>query len=209
MRFAAVVAAFTLAACGSGGDPQPTPSSTPSVVPTPTSTATATASPTAEPGGCTAFGSTSEASSDDPLAMSSLVGASMRVGRHDCYERFVFEMTGSGDVPGWSVEYTDPFIADPTGNVVELKGEASLQVIVRVWTVNDFEGRPAEWPPFTGPDVIVTSGFVAIQEARTLYAFEGVTQIGLGLDEQRPFRVSWLDGPPRLVVDVYTGESLD
>jgi hypothetical protein len=35
-----------------------------------------------------------------------------------------------------------------------------------------------------------------------------VTQIGLGLDRQRPFRVSWLEDPARLVVDVYTGTPL-
>ena len=35
---------------------------------------------------------------------------------------------------------------------------------------------------------------MALREARNLYAFEGVTQIGLGLDQQRPFRVTWLAG---------------
>jgi hypothetical protein len=69
-------------------------------------------------------------------------------------------------------------------------------------TVTEFEGRPDEWPPFEGSDDIVTSGYTALLEARNLYGFEGTTQFGLGLDRVRPFRVSWLDGPPRLVVDV-------
>ena len=70
-------------------------------------------------------------------------------------------------------------------------------------------GRPEEWPPFEGPDDIVTTGYVALREALNLHAFEGVTQIGLGLDQQRPFRVTWLEAPARLVVDVYTGTTLD
>ena len=37
------------------------------------------------------------------------------------------------------------------------------------------------------------TGYVALREARNLYAFEGVTQIGLGLDRQRPFRVTWVE----------------
>jgi hypothetical protein len=144
--------------------------------------------------------------------MSALTGASMRVGRHDCYERFVFEMAGedegAGELPGWTVAYRDPMTGQGSGEPIDLLGDADLEVIVRVTTVPDFEGRPDEWPPFTGPDDIVTSGFLALREARNLYAYEGVTQIGLGVDQQRPFRVSWLDSPPRLVVDLYTGQPL-
>jgi hypothetical protein len=142
------------------------------------------------------------------LALSALTGESMRVGRHDCFERFVFQMTGTGEAPGWSVGYQDPMTAAGSGEPVALRGAADLAVTVGVWTVSDFEGRPEEWPPFEGPDDIVTSGYLALQEARNLYAFEGVTQIGLGLDRQRPFRITWLEAPARFVVDIYTGTPL-
>ena len=157
---------------------------------------------------CAPFGATGDVDSADPLALSALTGASMRVGRHDCFERFVFQMAGVGEAPGWSVGYRDPMTADGSGEPVDLRGAADLAVTVGVWTVSDFEGRPEEWPPFEGPDDIVTTGFVALREARNLYAFEGVTQIGLGVDRQRPFRVTWLEGPARLVVDVYTDTPL-
>lgn len=217
----AAASAALLAGCGGGSSPVPSTTSptatatsgSPTASPPPGPTATATASPTESPSAtdvaCTSFGSISPQESEDPLAMSPLTGASMRVGRHDCYERFVFEMAGTGGAPGWSAQYRDPLIADPSGMEVQLRGETNLEVILRVWTVSDFEGRPDEWPPFTGPDDIVTTGYTAIREARNLYAFEGVTQIGLGLDKRRPFRVSLLEGPPRLVVDVYTGRPLD
>lgn len=217
----AAASAALLAGCGEESSPNPATTSptatatsaSPTASPPPGPTATATASPTesasASEVACQPFGSTTPKESEDPLAMSPLTGASMRVGRHDCYERFVFELAGTGDAPGWSVQYRDPLIADPSGQTVDLRGDADLEVIVRVWTVTDFEGRPDEWPPFSGPDDIVTTGYTAIREARNLYAFEGVTQLGLGLDERRPFRVSLLEGPVRLVVDVYTGQPLD
>ena len=129
----------------------------------------------------------------------------MRVGRHDCYERYVFEMAGTGGDPGWRVRYQDPLTGQGSGEPIPLKGAADLEILIGAMTVNDFEGRPEEWPPFTGPDDIVTRGFVALLEARMLYGYEGTTQIGLGLDQVRPFRVRLFDGPPRLVVDIYTG----
>jgi hypothetical protein len=223
---AVVLTAALLAACTSGGDPAPTP--TPPAEPSPATTATATASPpapateepteapasptgpapttpTATQAGCEEFGSLTDQQSADPLAMSLLTGSEMRVGRHECYERWVFEMTGSGEPPGWSVGYRDPLFADPAGFAVDLAGEASLEVVVRVWTVTDYPGRPPEWPPFAGPTTLVTDGFAALREVRYISAFEGSTQFGIGVDQQRPFRVFWLDGPPRLVVDVATG----
>ena len=206
---------LVLAACGSGGDgpgTSPSPdagtSTAPTATPSRTETILPTESPTASQVTCTPFGSLGQADSADPLVMSALTGAAMRVGRHDCYERFVFEMTGSGETPGWTVAYRDPMTGQGSGEPIDLLGEADLEIIVRVTTVPEFEGRPEEWPPFTGPDDLVTSGFLALREARNLFAYEGVTQIGLGVDQERPFRVSWEDAPPRLVVDIYTGQPL-
>lgn len=193
--------ALALTACGGGGTPATTPTPTPS----PTLTRTESASPDASPTDCPPFGSTDETTSDDPLALSTLTGASMRVGRHDCFERFVFEMAGSGGDPGWRVRYVDPLTGQGSGEPIELLGSATIEILVGAMTVTEFEGRPDEWPPFEGPDDIVTSGYAALLEARNLYGFEGTTQIGLGVDRVRPFRVSWLDGPPRLVVDIITG----
>lgn len=203
-----------LAGCGAG-DGTPAGGTTGGGSPTgqPISpTQTATVAPTESPAGtavaCTPFGATEPATAADPLALSTLTGAAMRVGRHDCYERFVLEMAGSGQDPGWTVRYADPITGQGSGLPVDLLGGADLEILVGVWTVNDFEGRPEEWPPLSGPDVIVTDGYAALREARMLYGFEGTTQVGLGVDRRRPFRVSLLADPPRLVVDVYTGQPL-
>lgn len=219
-RVGSVLVVLALAACGGGGgggSPTSAPTSgsasasvTPSVVPSPTTTATAspTESPTATGVTCAPFGSTDVVTHGQPGDLSTLVGEQMRVGRHDCYERFVFQMQGTGSQPWWTVGYADPLTGDASGEPIEMRGAADLGILIGVWTVTDFPGRPVEWPPFTGPDDIITSGYIAIKQAINLYAFEGITQIGIGLDKQRPFRVQWLDGPPRLVVDVWTGETL-
>jgi hypothetical protein len=209
-----VAVAVALSGCGGGGTPatSPTPSTSPtatsspttSPVPSPTATRTESASPTATSTDCTPFGSTGASTSEDPLALSSLTGASMRVGRHDCFERFVFEMAGSGPDPGWRVRYQDPITGQGSGEPIELLGAAQIEILIGAMTVNEFEGRPEEWPAFEGPDDIVTSGFIALREARNLYGYEGTTQLGLGVDRVRPFRAFWLADPPRLVVDVST-----
>lgn len=208
------VGLLLLAGCSTSPDPGTQPSATPvpsatqtqGPTPSPSQTATVSASPApAATASCTSFGSTRTASSTDPQAMSTLTGAAMRVGRHNCFERFVFELQGSGTRPGWTVGYVRQLNGQGSGEPVPLRGNADLEVVLGVWTVTDFEGRPDEWPPFTGADTIVTRGFVALKEARNLFAYEGTTQIGLGVDKRRPFRVTWVADPQRLVVDVYTG----
>jgi hypothetical protein len=188
--------------------PTPTPTRTATATPTRTSTATPTDSPSVTGATCAPFGTTDEHSHGQPADLSLLVGQEMRVGQHDCYERFVFQMQGTGIQPWWMVRYREPLTGQGSGEPIALRGNADLEILIGVWTVTEFPGRPPEWPVFTGPDDIVTSGYLAIKEARNLYAFEGITQLGIGLDRVRPFRVLWLDGPPRLVVDVYTGRPL-
>jgi hypothetical protein len=200
------VLALALVACTGNGPDGPTPSG-PSI-PTPSRTQTESASPSATAADCEPFGATVEATSADPLALSRRTGHSMRVGRHDCYERFVFEMAGSGGDPGWRVRYRDPLTGQGSGEPIDLLGGTTIEILVGVMTVTEFEGRPEQWPPFTGPDDIVTTGFVALQEARMLYGFEGTTQIGVGVDRVRPFRVLRLADPARLVVDIDTGTPL-
>lgn len=136
--------------------------------------------------------------------MSQLTGAEMRIGRHECFDRYVFQMQGGGAQPGWRVGYRERIVADPSGEPVDLAGNADLEVLVRVWTVDDYTGRPAEQLPFRGPRQLSAPAPAALREARLIGSFEGVTQIGLGVDERRPFRVTTLSDPPRLVVDIST-----
>jgi hypothetical protein len=134
--------------------------------------------------------------------MSTLTGREIRVGQHPCYDRFVLELQGTGSAPGWQVGYRDPLIADPSGQTVQLRGDADLQVVVRVWTVTPYPGMPSDQLPFQGSEQMYTKGFPALLEARIISSWEGVTQIGLGVDTKRDFRAFSLTDPPRLVVDI-------
>ncbi len=56
---------------------------------------------------------------------------------------------------------------------------------------------------YTGPDR-VTGNTAVVREAVLTGDFEAVMSWALGIDGQRPFTVTTLSSPPRLVIDVAT-----
>lgn len=183
-----------------------TPSETASPEPSGTASSSPTATATEE--SCEDFGGFEASESSDDwfadLAGESLWGVEMRVGTHDCYDRWVFEFDGDGDMPGWAVTPHDSntFLGDPSGEDIEpLAGSASLEVMFAAWP----DGTPIGGDELEGDTEIVTDGFPAIQEARIISGFEGMTQVGIGLDKSRPYTVTWMEDPGRLVIDVYNG----
>jgi hypothetical protein len=131
--------------------------------------------------------------------MSGLVGADVRVGTHPCFERFVLELQGTGDLPGYWVRYQDPPLTnDPAGEPVAVAGSAFVVVTVESW-MSTIEGGG-----YQGPTRITPTTVSHIKELVMLGNFEGVTIWAIGVDQQRPFKVSTLDSPPRLVIDLAT-----
>ena len=117
----------------------------------------------------------------------------VRVGAHDGYERVVYELAGEG-LPGWRIAYVDEAVDDPSGEVVDVAGDATLQVVL----------LGAGYPMDTGfdeyaHDVTATGG---VQQVTRPLTFEGQTQSFVGLDAERPLRVTLLADPVRVVVDV-------
>ena len=124
----------------------------------------------------------------------------VRVGRHSGYDRVVWEFRGTGR-PSYRVRYVDQPLADGSGDVVQVRGDAYLElVIATVLIPDDGTARP--------PDASAASitGTV-IAEANAIYGgFEGYGQAFVGVrDRQRPFAVSVLTDPTRLVVDIASG----
>lgn len=210
---AAIAVAALIVGCSStddtpSGSPSPTATIT-SSQPSPTPSGTASPSPAVTASEtCEAAGETGPTTSGADWAAhlsASLYGVTMRVGVHDCYERWVLEFAGDGDAPGWSVTPHDggTFALDPSDNPVDppLAGDASLEVLVGAW----YDGTPIDQPAYEGPLVLAPGDTSVIREVRILGAFEGVTQVGIGLRAERPYSVTWLDAPARLVIDVYTG----
>lgn len=129
----------------------------------------------------------------------------VRAGNHDCYERVTFEfkpMTGDAAGPvHWKVGYeTGPITEDGSGRPVAVKGPAHLVVH---FSAQSADLTKADAPPtYTGPTSLEAAGATRIQQIRKTGDFEGYLTWVIGLDKQRPFKVTTQDDPARVVVDV-------
>jgi hypothetical protein len=126
----------------------------------------------------------------------------VRAGQHDCYDRLVIDVAG-GPGAAYDVRYVPEVIADPSGFPVPLRGGAFLQITVRV-PAYDFNGNPT-YAPADPQELVDTTGFATFRQAALAGSFEGVTNLGLGVRAQLPFRVFTLAGPGcdgRVVIDV-------
>ncbi len=196
----------------SGAAPSASPTGTSATPAAPSASATASSEATPSGRTCEPFGSTgpSASSTDWPSDLrtapgDALWGVTMRIGRHECYDRWVLELDGPGAMPGWSVTpyAASTFALDGSGEDLApaLAGSASLDIAIGAWV----DGEAIDAPSYAGPRQVLGAPEGAIREARLLSGFEGITHVGLGLDRARPYRVTWLTSPPRLVVDVASG----
>jgi hypothetical protein len=140
----------------------------------------------------TAWGSLPEASSF--RASGTLTG--VRTGRHDCFDRVVFDVKGT---PSWyRVQYVDNVYTVGEGALVPLRGGAKLQIVLSVPSYDD-EGH-STYRPANPDELSNVNGYRTFRQVATAGSFEGDTTIGLGVRARLPFRVFTLPG--RVVVDV-------
>jgi hypothetical protein len=124
----------------------------------------------------------------------------VRVGRHDEFDRVVFEF--DGDPPDHSVRFVElPVHYDPSDEIADLKGDAALLVVMRgtAYDVTDPE-RPRD--TYGGPNRIEPQGTRAIRELLQTSDYEGLLQWAVGLAARTPFAVAQLRDPSRLVIDI-------
>lgn len=121
----------------------------------------------------------------------------IRAGRHDCYDRLVFDVRG-GNVTGYWVNYVNTMTEDPSGRVVPLRGGAKLSIAVQAPSY-DTAGRPT-YRYANRAELVNVAGYRTFRQVAWAGSFEGSTTIGLGVRARLPFRVFTLPG--RLVVDV-------
>ena len=144
----------------------------------------------------------------DP-AMSSAAMTNIRAGRHECWDRLVFDFTAPlvqfpGQAVGYSVGYVPVVTDDGTGDPVPLAGGAFLQVAIHADAYDVNTGIPTYNPPDRFHAVNVT-GFQTLRQVYFGGTFEGITTVGMGVRARLPFRVFTLAGPgngSRLVIDV-------
>ncbi|MGY1669833.1 AMIN-like domain-containing (lipo)protein [Geodermatophilus sp. SYSU D00710] len=121
----------------------------------------------------------------------------IRIGRHDGFDRVVFEFHGTG-TPGWDVRYTDEPARQGSGEAVDLEGDATLQVTV----------TGVGYPPDTGVDEYAGAQRLSARDTEQVTevffdgTFEGVTAALVGTASETPFRVYLLEDPARVVLEV-------
>ena len=206
-----VMGMLVLTGCSDETAPRPTPA--PTAAPTSTGGAT-TAGPSTSPASPTPAPTGSAPAS--PLAGFSLdekasptfprlggdLGSTgvVRVGRHAGFDRVVWQFAGPGR-PTYRVHYVDTPTSEGSGDTVQLGGDAYLEVVVTTVSVPD-EGTAR--PPDPSPAAL--AGTVVAEADAIFGGFEGYGQSFVGVrGRERPFRVTVLGDPTRLVVDVATG----
>ncbi len=122
----------------------------------------------------------------------------IRAGRHDCYDRLVFDIHG-GTATGYQVRYVAN-MTGPDGAEVPLRGAGTLSITLNASTYYDSPGGPTYRCTDCGELVDVSGYSTFRQVAWAGSSYRRSTMVGLGVRALLPFRVSTLPG--RLVVDV-------
>jgi hypothetical protein len=126
---------------------------------------------------------------------------STRTGRHDCFDRVVFEFDGKAS--GYKVEYVDQVRTDGAGAVLPVAGGAKLRVSLLAPAYN--QSGETTYPRRSGDHVANVAGYQTLRDVVYGGSFEGYTTFGVGVRARLPFRVFVLAGPDtrsRIVVDV-------
>ncbi|QNE22720.1 hypothetical protein F1D05_01345 [Kribbella qitaiheensis] len=159
--------------------------------------AVADASTTAASSCPTGWGSLPEASTYRGLGKLTNV----RTGRHDCFDRIVFDVKGK---PSWfGVRYVTNVYTVGEGALVPLRGGAKLEIVLSVPSYDD-AGNDT-YHPANVNELTNVHGYRTFRQVATAGSFEGETTIGLGVRARLPFRVFTLTGAAntsRIVVDV-------
>ena len=215
-------AALLLAACTSGA-PAPSPSSSITTTPAPAVTSAATSAAPPSSASPTPSANDSEGPSDaaaDSFAMPPLTGydypnpkasrivTDVRVGRHEGFDRVVVEFSDNRTAdagsaisevePGYDVAYVDKAVSDGKGDEVKVPGSATLDIHLSGVTYPE-DGDPQPFGTVAGAGGVVAG-------VESVGPFEGISQVVVGIDEERPVRVTTLADPFRLVFDIRAGD---
>lgn len=120
----------------------------------------------------------------------------IRSGRHDCYDRLVFDVTGP--VNGYWVSYVDQVTEDASGIPVPLRGGARLSITIQAPSYDHTGAMTYTYA--NRRELVNVTGYQTFRQVAWAGSWEGTTSIGLGVRARLPFRVFTLPG--RVVIDV-------
>lgn len=115
-----------------------------------------------------------------------LLGISVQ--SYPTYDRVLLEVSA---VPGYTVTPTDELTGQASGKDVTLPGSN---------TYLDVELNPADIDGFSGPQRVTTT-YPQVKAVQQMGAFEGYTQVGIGLAHASTYTVTVLS-PTELAIDV-------
>jgi hypothetical protein len=123
---------------------------------------------------------------------------SVRVARHDGYDRVVFEFTGA--MPNYNIEYLKSHFYEDEGgrHRIRIAGTAFIQVSLTQIPANEEQLKFSESKNFVPKGRLKSPSVLQIEEAGL---WEGNYDFLLGIRGRKPFRVSELNEPRRLVID--------
>jgi hypothetical protein len=126
-----------------------------------------------------------------------------RTGRHECYDRVVFEFDGS--VNGYEVEYSETY-TEGEGLPMSpyLAGGAVLRVQLRAPSYDSVPMEPTV-PYRVGDHVANVLRYQTLRDLMFGGSYEGYSTFAIGVRARLPFRVFVLEGPgshSRIVIDL-------
>ena len=169
-----------------------------------TTTAAAPTTGAAGSGGASATCTRSGAATADqatPSTDATSLLTAVRTAVHDGCDRVVFEFR-DGAPPGYQVGYKPgPFNKGESNEPLGVQGAAYL--VVRLDKASGVDqSSPMAGPTYTGSRALTNLGLDHAVEVVNSEDFEGILTWVIGLDSQRPFTVTTLSSPPRVVVDI-------
>ncbi|KAB1503109.1 hypothetical protein F7230_06120 [Corynebacterium sp. 320] len=152
-----------------------------------------------------------EASLDDrtqhPAAGSNVRPVAVRVGHHDGFDRVVIELEGSGPA-GWYTRLGTTAAHQASGHPIDVAGQYALDLGVEMTPIDLEEAARQDGRTVLKPGVHpgTTTGDgeprdAVVTEVNYAGQFEARSQFVIGLTRKVPYSVTYLDGPPRIVVD--------
>ncbi|MFF5210754.1 hypothetical protein [Streptosporangium sp. NPDC000396] len=119
----------------------------------------------------------------------------VRFAKHGGFDRVVIDL--KGDLPGYKVLWVPELVQDGSGEPIDVKGGAYLQVTMSPASAHDDSGS-STWAG--GP--IFPAKLGNVRNVVKTGDFEAVVGVGLVLTRKAGFRVSEQKNPNRLVIDV-------
>ncbi|GMA40252.1 AMIN-like domain-containing (lipo)protein [Mobilicoccus caccae] len=135
-------------------------------------------------------------------AMSTAPITAVRAGRHPCFDRVVIDVKGGVARGGVSAAYVSQVYQDGSGYRVPLRGGARLRVTIGN-VVHDRNGRIV-YNPRNPRELVPTRGYRTLRQVALAGSFEGVTTLGVGVAQKKPYRLFVVDGArgDRVVLDI-------